>query len=535
MNRRSTVVLTLALILLPLFAAHAKFYSVKEFGAQGDGESLDTPAIQKAIDTATAGGGGTVYFPAGTYLSGTIVLKNHVSLYLDAGAAILGSTDINDYPVKIPQLRSYTDNYTIRSLIYAEQATNISILGRGTINGQGAAFKDRRSQDDPYKQRPYMIRMIECRDVTVRDVTIINSPMWVQHYLACEDVIIDGITVDSYVAGNNDGIDIDSCNKVRISNCNIWSGDDAIVLKATTPKKCQNVTVTNCVLSTRCNAFKLGTESTGGFENIVFSNSTIHDTRLAAIALEEVDGGTLERISISNITMKNVGTAIFMRLGNRGRPYLAKGPGGSRGTWVREPDLEIPGVGKFSQVVISNVQAVEVDSIGCSITGIPEHPVENITLENISIQFKGGGTADMVTREIPENEENYPEYKMFGPLPSYGFFVRHAQDVNFENVKVGFAKADHRPAFVFDDVEGLALKNVDGSLLESAPALMMFDNVKEAFVTECRPKQNLPVFLRARNSSSIFISGNDFAKVNQKVIIGDGMSNADVFKINNRE
>ncbi len=158
-----------------------------------------------------------------------------------------------------------------------------------------------------------MIRMIECKDVTVRDITIVNSPMWVQHYIACDDLLIDGITVSSFVAGNNDGIDVDSCHRVRIANCDIYSGDDAIVLKATSARACKDVTVTNCVLSTHCNAFKLGTESNGGFQNITFSNSTVFDTRLSAVALEMVDGGLLERVTVNNIVLNNVGNAIFIR------------------------------------------------------------------------------------------------------------------------------------------------------------------------------------------------------------------------------
>lgn len=331
---------------LPASSANqAPAFSVKAHGAKADGKTLDTAAIQSAIDTCSSAGGGTVYFPAGTYLSGTIFFKSHVSLYLEAGATLLGSTVLDDYPVTICDYRSYTDNYTERSLIYAEKVENISILGRGAIDGQGAAFKDKRTQENPYKMRPYLIRIIESRDVTVRDVTIRDSPMWVQHYLACDDVLIEGITVHSNVAGNNDGIDIDSCHRVRISNCDIYSGDDAIVLKATSDRACKDVTVTNCNLRSDCNAFKLGTESNGGFQNIAMSNCTIHDTRLAGIALEMVDGGMLERVSINNVLIQNSGAAIFMRLGNRARPFLSKGPGGSRGTWAREPDLAQPGVG----------------------------------------------------------------------------------------------------------------------------------------------------------------------------------------------
>lgn len=508
-------------------------FSVQAYGAEGDGNTLDTAAIQSAIDACASAGGGTVYFPAGTYLSGTITFKSHVALYLEAGAMLLGSTSLDDYPVTIPEYRSYTDNYTERSLIYAENVENISILGRGTIDGQGAAFKERRTQENPYKMRPYMIRVIQSRDVTVRDITIRNSPMWVQHYLACEDVLIDGITVNSNVAGNNDGIDIDSCRRVRIANCNIYSGDDAIVLKATSDRPCQDVTITNCNLSSHCNAFKLGTESNGGFQNIALSNSSIFDTRLAGIALEMVDGGTLERVSINNIVIQNVGAAIFMRLGNRARPYLSKGPGGSRGTWEREPDLERPGIGSFRKVIISNVQAIGVDNVGCSITGLAEHPVEDITLENIRIRFAGGVAADLPKRDVPELEEAYPEYKMFGTLPAYGFYVRHADDVRFENVDLEYEKRDERPAFVFDDVKNLTLTHVDGMVEEQAPAFIQMKGVNDAMVTNCQPTRSMDVFIQAETSRGISIMNNVFTRVGIPIRLGEGMTNEAIFEASN--
>jgi polygalacturonase len=524
------VVIAIIILCLYVFlpSANAAFQSVKNFGAIGDGKSIDTQAIQKAIDTANKNGGGTVFFPSGTYLSGTIFLKSHVSLYFDAGFVLLGSTKDEDYPETICEYRSYTDNYTVKSLIYAEKVENVSILGRGTLDGQGAAFKERRSKENPYKLRPYMIRMIECQDVTVRDVTIVNSPMWVQHYLACEDVLIDGITVNSFVAGNNDGIDIDSCDKVRNSNCEIYSGDDAIVLKATSDRPCKNVTVTNCVLSTHCNAFKLGTESNGGFENITFSNSTIFETRLAGIALEMVDGGLLERVTITNIAMDGVGTAIFLRLGNRARPYNSQGPGGGRGTWIKKEGLARPGMGFFRKVVISNVQAINVGDTGCSITGLPGHTIEDVVLENVRIDFKGGGTADLVDREIPENEEKYPEHSMFGKLPSYGFFVRHANDIRFENVETTFDKSDKRPAFKFVDVDYLNLVDVDGEIETGTMAFVVLDDVQNALISGCLPTRPMGLFMFANNSSNISLSNNNFVNVKKIAQTGEGMDSQDI-------
>lgn len=518
--------------------AQAIYYSVVDYGAEGDGITLDTKAIQQAIDAANKNGGGTVFFPAGKYLSGTIFFKSDVSLYLDAGSELLGSTELDDYPVTICTYRSYTDNYTRRSLIYAENVENISILGMGTVNGQGAAFRHFQTKENPgYMERPYMFRFIECKSVTVRDITIINSPMWVQHYLVCEDVVIDGITVQSHVAGNNDGIDIDSCDKVRISNCIIDSGDDAIVLKATSNRPCKNVVITNCILSSHTNAFKLGTESNGGFENITFSNSVIHDTRLAAIALEMVDGGDLKRVSINNIVMEDCGTAIFIRLGNRARPFLSKGPGGGNEawTWDKEEKVVIPGMGSLSNVMISNIQATQIGQIGCSITGIPGFPVEDITMKNIRIEFVGGGTSELINKDIPEMEDNYPEFEMFGALPSFGFYVRHANNIRFENLELEYREKDQRPALKFEDVQNLDLVDVEGDVEQTAPAFILMEGVRDVFVTSCRPYGEMKYFIDAEKSSKIGIMNNDFTKITEVINLREGMDKEDIFMSGNME
>ncbi len=411
------------------------FLNPRSHGAAGDGSRLDTAAIQGTIDTCAKSGGGVVFFPAGVYRSGTLQLRSRVTLHLGEGSRLMGSTDLKDYPERIPAFRSYTDNYTDKSLIYAENVEAVAIEGRGVIDGRGASFKG------PYKVRPYLMRFVSCRDVDVRDVTIENSPMWVQHYLACDGVRLSGLTVRSRVNQNNDGIDIDSCNRVRISDCDISSGDDAIVLKSTANRPCRDVVIANCVLSSACNALKLGTESNGGFENIAISNCTLYDTRLAGIALEIVDGGTLHQVNVSNVTMRNVAGPIFIRLGDRGRPYES---GGAR-----------PGVGKLRGIVLQGIQASGGSRIGCAIAGLPEHRVEDITLRDISIEMAGGGTREDAAREIPEHPEKYPEFSMFGVLPAYGFWCRHARNVRFDNVQCTTTAADARPPLLCEDVDGL--------------------------------------------------------------------------------
>ena len=485
-------------------------FNVRGHGAAGDGTHLDTKAIQNAIDACARAGGGTVLFPAGAYLSGTIVLKSRVTLHLDSGAVLLGSKNLQDYPSLVPALRSFTDTYTERSLIYAEGLQDLGICGRGVIDGQGAAFKG------PYKVRPYMLRFVSCRNVSVTDVTIQNSPMWVQHYLACEEVDIRGIRVHSRVNVNNDGIDIDGSRRVRISDCEISSGDDAIVLKATADRPSKDVVIANCVLSTACNALKLGTESNGGFENIAISNCTIYDTRLAGIALEMVDGGVLDRVNISNIVMNGVATPVFIRLGDRARPFTEGGPR--------------PPVGKLRNVAIANVQAVGAGPVGCTIAGLPGHAIENVVLENLRLTFAGGGQRADARREIPEYADKYPEHSMFGTLPAYGFYCRHVKGLSLRNIETSCLQEDERPALVCDDVQGLELA---GSALAGSIRLKQ---VKEAFVHGCRAPARVQTWMEVSGNQSgrISVMGNDLGNANKAVDTAGDVPKDAVFLNGNR-
>ena len=450
----------------PAVAAEV-LYDVRDYGAKPDGRTLCTTSIQKAIDACSQSGGGTVYLPPGNFLSGTIYFKTGVTLRLAAGCTLLGSKDLKDYPPTVQAFRSYTDNYTDKSLIYGEKLERIAITGLGTIDGQGAAF------EGPYKVRPYMIRFIECRNVTVKDVTIKDSPMWVQHFLACDDVRITGITVKSLVNHNNDGIDIDSCRRVVISDCNINSGDDAIVLKSTSARVCRDVAISNCVLSSRCNALKMGTESNGGFQNIVITGCSIYDTRLAGVALEIVDGGTMDRVVVSNITMNKVGAPVFLRLGNRARPF--------------KKDMETPGMGVMRNITISNIEATGANPTGCAISGLPEAAIENLTLSNIRLSFEGGGTKADAAREIPEKTADYPEYSMFGKLPAYGLYCRHVKGLKILNIQLQLDKPDQRHAVVFEDVENALVDCLDAPLSPGTGEMIRLTDVKKVFI---RDKQN---------------------------------------------
>jgi polygalacturonase len=407
--------------------------NVREFGARGDGKVIETKSLQRTIDACANAGGGKVVFPAGRYLTGTLFLRSGVTLLLEKDALLSASINLSDYPRMIPAVRSYTDNYTERSLIYAENLDRIGIEGEGALDGNG------RLLSGPAKWRPYLLRFINCRGVTVKGITLRNSAMWAQHYLACDDVRIEGITVRNRCNINNDGLDIDGCHRVIISHCDISSEDDAIVLKSTLDRQCRNVDISDCRLSSDNNALKLGTESTGGFANIRMTRCDIYDTRNSGVALETVDGGTLENVEVSDLTMRNVASPIFVRLGNRARPYQA--------------GLPKPPIGVLRRVHISNIVATGANRIGCSLHGLPGHPVEDIALENIRITCEGGGCE--VLAKVPELPAKYPEHSMFGALPAYGFYCRHVVGLQFRNVEIDFAKKDARPGLVCEDVAHL--------------------------------------------------------------------------------
>ena len=481
------------------------FFSIKEYGAVGDGQAKDTAAIQNAIDAAAKAGGGTVYFPAGSYVSGTLYLRSHVTLRLEVGATLLGSKDLEDYPRNVPGFRSYTDNYVNQSLLSGDNLHDIAIVGRGVIDGQGAAFKWKK-----YENRPYLIRFVSCQNILIEGIHLRNSAMWMQHYLACDNVTIRGISVENHCNYNNDGVDIDCSRNVRIADCIFDSDDDALCLKSTAGLPCENVTIVNCVLSSHCNAIKMGTETNGGFKNITIMNCTIRAPRdnnvlygttrgLAGIALEIVDGGTMDRVTISNIAMTGVTSPLFLRLGNRARPF--------------KKDMPKPEIGTFRNVNISNIVATNASKMGCSITGLPGHPIESVALSNIKITFEGGGTKEDASRAIPENPEKYPECTMFGILPSYGFYCRHVEGLSLSHVDVGWENADQRPALVCDDVRDFELNGFNVRSVDDTCPLIVLNNVQGALIRGSCPPPDTGVFLRLQGKTNkVSVMSNDLSQ-----------------------
>ena len=453
-------------MLLSLFAlcigmtASAADCNIVNYGAKSDTTVLSTQAIQRAIDDCSRAGGGRVVVPAGNYKIGTIELRSNIHLYLEQGATLYGSTDLKDYrPMKSDYVSLRTQTTTIQ-LIYADKVKNVVISGHGTIDGRGRSFK-KLSWNDEGITRPHLLRFIQSEDITVKDITLRNSGCWMQHYLACDRLKIDGIKVFNRNNYNNDALDLDGCHEVIVTNMLADSDDDGITLKSTSPRLCEDIRIADCVVSSHCNAIKLGTETNGGFRNIsiggiVVKPSTDQKEKFfgqwigsSAISLEIVDGGIMENVSVSNINVEGTEAPIFVRLGNRGRGYRFA-PG-------TDTPIPIDTVGRINGIHLDNIQIRNAGSMGCSITGLPGHPVENVWLSNISIHHKGGVTfnelAQIADSIKDEKEKVYPEATMWGNLPAKGFYVRHARNIQFSNVQILTDKPDVRPDFVREDVD----------------------------------------------------------------------------------
>jgi polygalacturonase len=454
------------------------YFNVHNFGAAGDGTNLDSPAINQAINAAAAAGGGTVYFPAGTYLSGSIHLKSNVHLLIDAGATILGAPqNLSAYDETEPfHGIAYQDGghcYFHNSLIWGENLTNVSITGQGTING-GGLVREGRILDEmcgyehfltpnartypPVRLGDKAIALKLCRNVQIRDITIVHGGWFGILATGCDNLTIDNVTLDT----NRDGMDLDCCRNTMVSNCRVNSPrDDAICPKSTyalgEARLTENLTIVNCMVSGfeegtlldgtmkpargGTGRIKFGTEASGGFRNCTVANCTFRSCH--GLALEEVDGGILENITINNLAMMDVHDyAIYLTTGKRDRA----------------PNVTTNS--RMKNILISNVIADGVSKMsGIQIMGLPEQPIEGVRLENIRLISQGGATMDEAAISPRELGAGYPEPGKLGTLPAYGVYARHVSDLELANIRTSFLKDDFRPAAVFADIQGLEIDN----------------------------------------------------------------------------
>jgi polygalacturonase len=479
-------------------SAGQNFFNVRTFGAVGDGKTLDSPAIDKAIAAAAEAGGGTVFLPVGTYLSGSIHLQSNLHLELDAGATMLGapqSMKAYDETEVFPDV-AFQDGghcYFHNSLIWGENLTNVFITGHGMING-GGLERNPRILDEmcgyghfptpntntypPVRIGNKSIALKLCRNVVIRDITIFHGGHFCILATGCDNLTIDNVTLDT----NRDGMDLDCCRNTMVSNCRVNSpGDDGICPKSTyalgEARITENLTIVNCQVSgfvegtlidgtmkparSGTGRIKFGTESSGGFRNCTIANCTFRNCH--GLALEEVDGGIMENISINNITMMNVyDYGIYLTTGKRNRtPNLTTN---SRMRNIHISNIIIDGVDKMS---------------GIQIMGLPEQPIEDVRLDNIRLISKGGGQEKDADIQPKELGTGYPEPGKIGTLPAYGIYARHVKNLELANINTAFIKDDLRPGAVFTDVHGLEIDNFKPQLAGSAKPAVFGEQVSD--------------------------------------------------------
>ena len=519
--------------------ANARVFDVRAFGATGDGQTLDTAAINRTIEAASAAGGGTVHFSAGAYLSFSIRLQSNIALHLDQGATLVAATPAEGFGSYDPpepnewgdkhQYQDFGHSHWHNSLIWGENLDNVSILGPGRIDGskglslfggQGRGGPTRNEGLGPLPPRPAgvprppgwnvpgqgnkAIGLKLCRNVTIRDLTILRAGHFAVLATGVDNLTLDNLKVDT----NRDGFDLDACRHVHVSNCSVNTPhDDAIVLKSSFAlgfaRACENITIVNCQVTGfdlgtfldgtfqrtmerapdrdgPTGRIKCGTESNGGFKNIAVANCVFDRSR--GLALETVDGGPIEDVTITNIVMREVSNSpFFLRLGNR-----ARGPEGTP-------------VATMRRITISHVVASGVDPrYAAIIAGLPGHPIEDVRLSDIRIVYQGGLDLDHVARQppeltntffqrgagaapsgphdpfaVPERENGYPEPSMFGLTPAYGLYARHVKGLSVHNVEISYAQEDKRPPFVLDDVAGATFDSVRAQRAAATPFVVL--------------------------------------------------------------
>jgi parallel beta-helix repeat protein len=468
----------------------SKDVNITDFGAVADSTTMNTAAIQKAIDEVSNRGGGKVIIPAGKFLTGVLEIKSNVELHLLEGAILLGSANRTDYGKR-----------DASALIVANNAKNIAITGKGTIDGNGEKLIKNiyemlhagTLEDTEWKtynswhqlrpeerNRPKLLRFANCDSVRITGVTMKSALCWVQEHRECTNMLIDGIRVESTTFLNNDGIDLVDCKNAKISNCYVNACDDGICLKSSNRNSCcENILIENCKVRSSASAVKFGTASWGGFKKITVRNIEIWDTYRSAIALEVVDGGVMEDIDIRNIKAKNTGNAIFMRLGHRNKDSVYSQ---FRNVYIKNVTVDVP-LEKPDKGYPEEGPIVRYphNVFPSGIVGIPGHIIENVTLEDITINYEGGADQKIANfaldtlGRLPEKISDYPEFSMFGEMPTWGFFIRHAKGVTFKNVVIKTKNSDYRPAVIVMDAEDIKFQNSEFQQLSGIPTLVSKD------------------------------------------------------------
>ena len=506
----------------PAAISASKIFDARKFGATGNGKTNDAAGIQKAIDACAKNGGGIVLLDNGIFLSGGISFKSNVELHITSSAVLLGSPDLSQYNKD----KKSTHGDPSRSFIYAADCHHISITGTGKIDGQGQLFRS----DSTYAVRPLLIQLRDCKDVIIRDALLTNSAVWACWLLQCERVKVDGVRIDNPISPNRDGIDIDGCRDVQISNCNIKTEDDSIAFKVSQKGyACRNIVVTNCILSSKCAAIRFGPDAIDDIENVTVSNCVIRNTMLNGIKIQESMGGTIRNLSFSNIVMDNVRGPISIRVAGWKLEENASAP-----FEINDNDWEN---GKLQNILFDTIRATTPkDNICISITGTTKTRPEKLTFNNIDFSFMGGGTAAQgARRNVPDLDRDYPEMYIFGDLPAYALYIHHATGIVLNNVQFRLEADDLRPAIVCDDVIDLELTGFKLNGSKNAESAIRLQNTQQVFITGSRPMNEIGTFLRVEGEKTkdILLLGNKLNLAGKMVEITPDVAKSAVTLENN--
>jgi Glycosyl hydrolases family 28 len=515
----------------------ARVCNVRDYGAKGDGITLDTAALQAAVDACTREGGGTVLVPAGIFLIGSLELKNNVTLHIVAGGMLLGSGQGKDYHAvdSIPLQGDSTLDDGNWALIYGVNAKNVTIEGPGAIDGQGARFHSPVRGTPPPSglggdRRPYHLLFYRCENLRVRSIDLVNSAYHSVRVIQCRRVHMDDIYIHNRVNGNNDGFHFISAEYVTVSNCTVLSLDDACALFGS----CRNVTVTNSFFSTRWSVFRFGG---GQVENIAVSNCVLHQVYGCPIKIQGTPGSRFANMSFSDLVLDDVTGPIHVSIGPRMAPKPHAGP---------TPVDALPEESNEPAAVVRNISfsnihgTVTTNPQQMAETTLTNHPnpgeqfscitlncvggaiLEKISFDNIHLTFGGGGTADIAARrELPEIAG---EYFMLGPLPAYGFYARNSRAITLRNVRFEVASPELRPALILDHVEDVAISDLSVEGNENAESAVRFIDAGQVLVTAPRLLQGAKVFLvvEGDGNSAIILDGGDLSKAAEPLSFKNG-------------
>jgi hypothetical protein len=494
-------------------------FNIVDFGAVGDSNTINTEAIQKAIDTCNQKGGGTVKVPIGKFVSGTILLKDNCSLHLDDQAVLLGSLNPKDYR-NVDPFKDGLGAEVGFAMVAAVNANNVGISGPGAIDGRGKEL----AASMPFKgegwgTRPFLVRFVRSTQVSLRDVQLLYAGAWTLNFFQSRNVIIERLKIKSFGVPHNDGINIDSSQGFVISDCDVDSGDDALVFKTTSSMPTRDISVNNCRLKSNQGAIKFGTESVANFENVRIRNCQIRDTKNGGIKLLSVDGAHLQNITISDITMDNVATPIFVRLGARLKVF-------------REGEKKKEQAGFIRNVVIKNVRARAAEKAqlmppsGIFITGIPGHMVGALTLQNIEVELAGGGTREQGRAAIEEKPDTYPEINRFGPvLPAFGLYARHVRGLKVRDVTLKLSATDMRPAIVCQDCEDSEFSRWHLPGATGSESIVRLESTRDAILKgfEVTSDTNIFILVEGKDSGGIQLRNNRLGRVKKAVEFGEGV------------